>query len=56
MASVIANEFTEATYSLYLNALIEVGLVLFAITLGLNLFARLLVWRVAGRGAQEARA
>jgi phosphate transport system permease protein len=56
MASLIANEFTEATYPLYQHALIEIGLVLFAMTLGLNLFARLLVWRVAGRGTQEARA
>ncbi len=56
MASIIANEFTEATYDLYLHALIEIGLILFAITLGLNLVARLLVWRVARRAAQEARA
>lgn len=55
MASIIANEFTEATYDLYLHALIEVGLVLFVLTLGLNLIARLLVWRVARRGPQAAR-
>ncbi len=55
MASIIANEFTEATDDLYLHALIEVGLILFAITLVLNLAARLLVWRVAWRGGQEAR-
>jgi len=47
MASVIANEFTEATYDLYLGALIEIGLVLFGVTLILNAVARLLVWRVA---------
>ena len=47
MASVIANEFTEATYDLYLNALIEIGLVLFGVTLLLNALARLLLWRVA---------
>ena len=47
MASVIANEFTEATYDLYLGALVEVGLVLFGVTLLLNAVARLLVWRVA---------
>ncbi|KLU60830.1 phosphate transport system permease protein PstC [Peptococcaceae bacterium CEB3] len=47
MAAVIANEFTEATYGLYLSALMEVGLILFAITLLLNIFARLLVWSVA---------
>jgi phosphate transport system permease protein len=49
MASVIANEFTEATYDLYLNALIEVGLILFALTLALNLIARFLVWNVTRR-------
>ncbi|KJS47752.1 MAG: phosphate ABC transporter permease [Peptococcaceae bacterium BRH_c23] len=47
MASVIANEFTEATYDLYLSALVEIGLILFAITFLLNALARLLVWSVA---------
>ena len=47
MASVIANEFTEATYNLYLGALVEIGLVLFGVTLLLNGVARVLVWRVA---------
>ncbi|MES1185003.1 MAG: phosphate ABC transporter permease subunit PstC [Myxococcales bacterium] len=46
MASVIANEFTEATGQLYLSALAEVGLLLFFVTVALNVFARLLVWRV----------
>jgi phosphate transport system permease protein len=50
MASVIANEFAEATYNLYINALIEVGLILFAITLVINLIARLLIWRVGRTG------
>ena len=47
IAAVIANEFTEATYDLYLSALVEIGLILFGITLILNVFARLLVWSVA---------
>ena len=47
MAAVIANEFTEATYDLYLSALVEIGLILFGITLILNVFARLLIWSVA---------
>ena len=47
MAAVIANEFTEATYGLYLSSCIEIGLILFGITLLLNIFARLLVWSVA---------
>jgi phosphate transport system permease protein len=54
MASVIANEFTEATYDLYLGALIEVGLVLFLVTFAMNALARLLVWR-AGMGPRGGR-
>ena len=56
MASIIANEFTEATYDLYLNALIEIGLILFVMTLLINFVARLLVWRVGRRTTTEARA
>ncbi len=56
MASVIANEFTEATFDLYLNALIEIGLILFVITLIINLIARLLIWRVTRGTRGEARA
>ena len=48
MASVIANEFTEATSDLYLAALIEIGLILFAVTVVINALARLLVWSVGG--------
>ena len=44
MASVLANEFTEAADDLYLAALIEIGLVLFAITLVVNTASRLLIW------------
>jgi phosphate transport system permease protein len=44
MAAVIANEFTEATGDLYLHALVEIGLVLFAITLIINVVSRLLIW------------
>jgi phosphate transport system permease protein len=52
MASVIANEFTEATYDLYVSALVEVGLVLFAVTVIMNAAARLLVWSTA-RSSQQ---
>jgi phosphate transport system permease protein len=48
MASVIANEFAEATGDMHLAALAEIGLLLFVVTLLLNVIARLLVWRVAG--------
>jgi len=47
MASVIANEYTEASSDLYLAALSELGLILFAVTLILNILARVLVWRVS---------
>jgi len=50
MASVIANEFSEATDDLYLSALIEIGLALFIVTIIVNAIARLLVWAVT-RGA-----
>ncbi len=44
MASVIANEFTEATSDLYISSLIEIALLLFVITIILNGIARLIVW------------
>ena len=46
MAAVLANEFTEATDKVYLAALVEIGLVLFVITLGVNAIARVLIARV----------
>jgi phosphate transport system permease protein len=46
MASVIANEFSEATGDTYLSALVEVGLALFLVTIIVNIFAQLLVWSV----------
>jgi phosphate transport system permease protein len=55
MASIIANEFAESVSKLHTDALIEIGLVLFIITLLLNIFARFLVWQVARQSPQEAR-
>ena len=49
MASVMANEFSEASDDLYLSALIEIALVLFLITIVVNGCARLLVWASTGR-------
>jgi phosphate transport system permease protein len=46
LASVIANEFSEATGDLYLSALIEIGLALFLVTIVVNAIARLMVWVV----------
>jgi phosphate transport system permease protein len=52
MSAVIANEFTEAATPLYLNALIEMGLVLFVITLIVNALSRLLIWTMARSGSR----
>lgn len=49
MAAVIANEFTEAADELYLHALIEIGLLLFIITVGVNMISRLLIWSMKRR-------
>ena len=51
IASVIANQFTEATGDLYLQSLIELGLVLFLLTFILNGFARLLIVVTTQRGS-----
>ena len=44
MAAVIANEFAEATGNLHRHALVEIGLVLFIMTLIINALSRLLIW------------
>ena len=49
MAAVIANEFTEAADELYLHALIEIGLLLFIITIFVNIASRLLIWSTKRR-------
>jgi phosphate transport system permease protein len=51
IAAVIANEFTEATGDLYLQSLIELGLVLFLLTFILNGLARLLIVATSQRGS-----
>jgi phosphate transport system permease protein len=55
MASVIANEFAEAATPLYQSALIEIALLLFVITLIINILARLLVWQVSRGTLVEGR-
>jgi phosphate transport system permease protein len=52
MASVLANEFTEATSDVYLAALVEIGLLLLIVTVVVNALARLLVWSVGGTVAK----
>ncbi|MBX6422332.1 phosphate ABC transporter permease subunit PstC [Thermosulfurimonas sp. F29] len=49
MASVIANEFTEASKDIHLAALIEIGLLLFLITLVVNTVARIIIVRLEVR-------
>jgi phosphate transport system permease protein len=56
MASVMANEFSEATDDLYLSALIEIALALFLITIVVNALARLLVWTSTRRAPVGAHA
>jgi phosphate transport system permease protein len=53
IASVIANEFTEATTDLYRASLIELGLVLFGLTVMVNGIARLLVRSGSQFSAQQ---
>jgi phosphate transport system permease protein len=55
MASVLANEFTEATSDVYLSALVYIGLLLLGVTVVVNSAARLLVWTVGGtvKGIRE---
>jgi phosphate transport system permease protein len=54
LASVLANEFTEATTDTYLGALFEIGLVLFGITILVNLLAQVLLRTIATASATRA--
>src|SRR5579863_1377062 len=54
IASIIANEFTEATGDLHLSALVELGLVLFALTMVLNAAAQLLIIVTTRKGSKLA--
>jgi len=56
IASVLANEFTEASDELYLSALIQLGLILFLVTFVINGAARILVWSVTRGTSGTARA
>jgi phosphate transport system permease protein len=53
LASVIANEFTEATTDMYLQALFEIGLVLFGVTILVNLLAQLLLKTISAGVAPD---
>jgi phosphate transport system permease protein len=50
MAAVVANEFAEAADDIHLSALVEIGLVLFVMTLIINTLSRLLIWSMARPG------
>jgi phosphate transport system permease protein len=50
LASVIANEFTEATGRLYLSSLVELGLVLFMVTTVINIFGKIIIRRMGREG------
>jgi len=52
IAAIIANEFTEATGDVYLSSLVELGLVLFAVTMVLNASAQLLIIATTRRGSK----
>jgi phosphate transport system permease protein len=54
IAAVIANEFSEATSDMYISALIEVGLVLFCITIIVNAIARLLILGITRKASAQA--
>lgn len=56
MASVIANEFSEAADDRYLSALVEIGLALFLVTLIVNALARILVWSITRGSPARAHA
>jgi phosphate transport system permease protein len=53
IAAIIANEFTEATSAVHLAALVELGLVLFCLTILLNALARLLILATSSKGTKR---
>jgi phosphate transport system permease protein len=55
MSSVIANEFAEAYNAMHTSALVYVAVVLFIMSVLINIVARMLVWRVARRNPVEVR-
>jgi phosphate transport system permease protein len=55
MAAVIANEFAEAGGDLHLHALIEIGLVLFIITLIINAISRMFIWSMGRQRHPRSR-
>jgi phosphate transport system permease protein len=56
MSAVLANEFAEAITPLHINALVEVGLVLFVMTLIINVISRAFIWSLGQQATSKARA
>ena len=55
MASVIANEFTEATENIYLSSLVEIGLLLFLVTMVINIIGKYIINRMSVEGHDERK-
>lgn len=55
MASVIANEFSEATEEIYLSSLVEIGLVLFVVTMIVNIIGKYIIGRMSVEKSHENR-
>ncbi len=53
MAAVIANEFTEAATDLYVGALVEIGLVLFLVTIMINILSQASIWSIGDRAPKK---
>jgi phosphate transport system permease protein len=53
IAALIANNFTEATGDIFLSSLVELGLVLFALTMVLNAGAQLLIIATTRKGSKQ---
>ena len=54
IASTLANEFSEASEPMYLSALMELGLVLFGVTLIVQIIAQLWLQRMGGQSGRDA--
>jgi phosphate transport system permease protein len=53
IAAVIANEFSEATTAMYQSALVELGLVLFLMTIVINALARIMIMATTRKGSKR---
>jgi phosphate transport system permease protein len=56
MSAVLANEFAEATTTLHIDALVEIGLVLFTMTLVINVISRAFIWSLGRQATSKPRA